>query len=124
MIPLRTELPEDAADWASIQVELPPLSVEESKTCTFSFTDILEYVQKESGDLQNAAFAEGEPLRTARIHETLCWLWRYTESDGDECYVVATRSPTIPGCLGLALANGLSPEQFMLADYYEEVYWP
>ena len=50
-------------------------------------------------------------------------MWEYAEEGGDLCYVVLRKNPDASTVLGLAEPNGLSPEQYLLADYYDEIYW-
>jgi hypothetical protein len=52
------------------------------------------------------------------------WLWSYTEADGEKVFVTCRVDPDSSTCVGLANPNGLSAEQFLLAEYYDEVYWP
>lgn len=49
--------------------------------------------------------------------------WSYTESTGTTCFVAFRRNANGATMLVLTETNGLSPEQYLLADYYNEVYW-
>lgn len=62
-------------------------------------------------------------LRTAVIDGDPCWIWRFTETDGTECYLSYREFTGRGAALGLSEANGLSPEQYLLAEHYDEVYW-
>ncbi len=83
----------------------------------------MEYVRMESADLDESKEESLQFVRTAQVAEEKHWLWTYTESDGQVCYVLLTDRPDGSGCLGLSEPNGLSPEQYMLAEYYDEIYW-
>ncbi len=77
----------------------------------------------ESGDLDDADPARLVFVRTAQVGERRCWLWTYTESCGDVEYVLFQSGRRGTELLGLVGTNGLSPEQYLLAEYYDEVYW-
>jgi hypothetical protein len=51
------------------------------------------------------------------------WLWEYLESDGILTCVLVQADTAGNTLLGLNETNGLSPEQFILASYYDEVCW-
>jgi hypothetical protein len=57
------------------------------------------------------------------VRETQYWIWTYTESDGEETFVTVGLKDNGSTRLGIASPNGLTPDQFLMADYYEEVYW-
>ena len=122
MIP-REALPDDAADWSSIEVALPRLFDDSPGSCPVSPDDIFEYVQIESGDTDSAERARLVFIRTAEVSDARYWLWQYTESDGEKCFVTFRADPDGTTVLGLASPNGLSEEQYLLAEYYDEVYW-
>lgn len=83
----------------------------------------MNYVRMESADTDSAEEASLLFLRTARIGEASYWLWSYTESDGVVCFVTCRQNDDGSNMLSLAEPNGLSPEQYLLADYYDEIYW-
>lgn len=62
-------------------------------------------------------------LRTARVAEAQFWVWNYTEHDGEAVFVTYQLNSDGSSVLSLASPNGLSAEQFVLAQYYDEVYW-
>jgi len=39
------------------------------------------------------------------------------------CYLTVSDGPAGTGHMRLSEANGLSPEQYMLVDYFDEIYW-
>ena len=120
----RDQLPHDAADWVQIQVSLPRLDEDTADSCPASLAELMDYVRMESADTADAETERLTFLRTAKVEECSYWLWTYTESDGDSNYVVFRQNPDGSTKLGLSGPNGLSPEQYLLADYYDEVYWP
>jgi hypothetical protein len=119
----RDQLPDDAAEWSSVAVSLPLLSDDSPNHCPCATDDIFEYVQRESGDLDNAERQRLEFVRTAQVADAQYWLWTYTESDCEQAFVTCRLTANGDTYVGLASPNGLSPDQFILADYYEEVYW-
>lgn len=119
----RADLPEDAADWKSVRISFERLQPDREDSCPESRDEIMEYVRMESADTDAAADAALKFLRTARVADASYWLWSYTESDGTMRFVAFRRNEDGSTCLGLAEPNGLSAEQYLLADYYGEVYW-
>jgi len=119
----RNELPDDAADWTKVDVSFQRLDDDSEISCPASRNRIFEYVRIESADTNKAASDRLAFLRTARIGKTKYWLWNYTESDGEMTYVFFRQNPDGSTVLGLSGPNGLSPEQYLLADYYDEIYW-
>lgn len=122
MIP-RDQLPEDAEDWKDVKVDLDFLLKNAEESCPASRKEIMEYVQMESGDTDDASEESLNFMRTALVEKNECWLWKYVESDGEICYVTFWKTADGETILGLSSANSLSPEQFILAEYYDEVYW-
>ncbi len=119
----RKDLPEDAADWTNVSVDFERLEPDDASACPRSMEEIMEYVRDESADLDDAREEQVQFLRTARIGKVKYWIWRYTESDGEVCYLTVSIAPNGARNMGLSEANGLSPEQYMLADYFDEIYW-
>ena len=76
-----------------------------------------------SGDLTAASRDRFRFIRTARISEADFWLWEYTEADGALEYVFLRQDRGGSNLHGLSSPNGLSHEQYLLAEYYDEVYW-
>jgi len=119
----REELPEDAADWTAVAVSFPKLVEDGAGSCPCSIDEIFAHVKTESGDLDRADRTRLTFVRTAQVGDARYWLWSYTESDGDSSYVTCRVKPDGSTELGLANVNGLSAEQFLLAEHYDEVYW-
>lgn len=123
MIPLRDELPDDAADWVAVNVDLSRLSPDVEESCPIPVDQIFDYLAKESADTGGVAWDRLAFARTALIAGNQYWLWRYVESDGAECFVVVRTNEGSEINIGVSSPNGLSPEQYLLADYFDEIYW-
>lgn len=122
MIP-RDQLPEDAADWSGASIFWERLDLDCAASCPETEDQVFEYVRMESADSDDADRARLRFARTAQVGDSKYWLWEYTESDGQVCFVFLRVDPDGSILLGLADANGLSHAQFLLADYYDEIYW-
>lgn len=118
----RDELPDDAADWRSIEVQLEDLP-EGLDSCPYPLDDVFDYIIQESGDGDLASRDRLVFLRAAKLKDSRAWIWSYCELDGSSCYVHCSQGANGGTSLGIAESNGLSPAQFMLAEYYDEVYW-
>jgi hypothetical protein len=119
----REDLPRDAADWTTVSVSSDRLEADTEDSCPVSRSEIMRYVRMESADTDSASDESLRFVRTAHVYEASYWLWSYTESDGTKCFVAFRRNPDGRTILGLSESNGLSAEQYLLADYYNEVYW-
>lgn len=119
----RSELPEDAAEWASITVDLPRQEPDLPDSCPVPMIEIIDYIKAESADAGDVDEGRLSFIRTALVNQDRYWIWSYKERDGAECFIVARLKQD--GSIGLCLSspNGLNPEQYMLADYYDEIYW-
>jgi hypothetical protein len=119
----RDQLPEDAADWTGIVVDFPRLDDDSPQSCPLNESDVFDYVRVESADVDDADHGRFRFRRTALVRDQRFWLWEYMESDGVLDYVLVQADATGNTILGLSGTNGLSPEQYILASYYDEVYW-
>ena len=90
----------------------------------FSVSEITEYLRAESADVDRYDLSRLRFLRTALIDTDRYWMWTYREEDGRLCYLVAAEKTDGHHELDLAETNALSPEQFLLAVHYDQVYWP
>ncbi len=122
MIP-REDLPDDAADWSGVDVVLARLADDSAASCPVSPDNLFEYIQVESGDIDAADRARLRFVRTAKVSNARYWLWQYTESDGEKCFVTCREDQDGATTLGFSSPNGLSEEQYLLAEYYDEIYW-
>jgi len=119
----RDDLPDDAAEWSSIRISFDRLAEDTPESCPCAGEEIFAYVQMESGDTDRANIDRLAFLRTARVAEARFWIWTYTEHDGEPVFVTYQLKSDGSSVLGLASPNGLNAEQFLLAQYYDEVYW-
>ena len=126
----RDELPEDPQEWADITVDLPRLTPDTPDSCPMPMSELLEYVDMESSEPGTANQSSLKFLRTANTDGTRCWIWGYTESDGEVCYLTYRELPNGSNTRGMSSAspayNGefkLTPEQYLLAEHYDLVYW-
>jgi hypothetical protein len=119
----RHELPADPADWTGVDVKLPRLSDDSAKSCPLKLSDIWGYVKTEAGDLDRSDRRRFKFLRTAKIKSKRFWIWEYVESDGEIAYVLVRQEAGGGTELGLTSTMGLTPEQYILAAYYNEVDW-
>jgi len=119
----RDKLPADAADWTKVVVKFPRLSPDSAKSCPIGLRHIWDYLKTESGDTDQADRKRFQFLRTAKIRDQRMWIWRYIESNGEATYVLVQQYADGGTMLGVTSTKGLSPEQYMLAAYYEEVDW-
>jgi hypothetical protein len=123
-IPRREELPEDFYELKSVAVELPRLSPDLPANCPVTMNEILEYLGQEapggaeSGSQEVIEF-QLEFLRTALIEATQYWIWRFADLEGTECYVTVALRPDRNTVTGYDESFGFTPEQFILADYYD-----
>jgi hypothetical protein len=123
MIPSKDSLAEDPAEWKDIQVSFPRLPQNSPASCPIPVTEVMDYVRVESADLDDAKEESLRFIRTAQVEDSRYWLWSYTESDGELCYVFFRVSADGDTFLSLSSTGGLSPELYLLADFYELVYW-
>jgi hypothetical protein len=119
----RDRLPEDAADWSNVIIEFPRLRDNSAGSCPRKERDIFQYVSTESADLEKSDRKRFRFLRTARVKTQRFWLWEYVERDGVRNFVLIQTDAKGNTRLSINEANGLSPEQFILAAYYDEIYW-
>jgi hypothetical protein len=120
----RHKLPDDAADWSAVAVSFVRLDHDAPDSCPCSADEVFEYVQAESADLDHADRNRLLFLRTAQVGDARFWLWSYTDEENEEVFVTCRLDADGSTTLGLASRNGLNAEQFLLAEYYDEVYWP
>ena len=109
------EPPDNNADLAHLDIELPHVSFEDVSEPKEIEPYLLEYLRVEGfePDVDSLEF-----IRTAEIGGTTYWIWRFL-SDGDSCYGTATQ--TRDGSTGLGCAQDhwkLTPEQYIFGDYH------
>ena len=123
MIPLRNELPDDVADWGSVTINFPKLAPDSVETCPTPLAHVLDYLRTESGDTESESSDCLSFVRTALLGGEKYWLWKFVEEDAAECFVFVRQGNDGRLMTSLVSPNGLSAEQCLLADYFDEVYW-
>jgi hypothetical protein len=119
-IPPREELPEDNAELANVAVELPPLAEDAPNSCPVPMEEIVNYLRLESPPGSQVTAQSLTFLRTAQVAEKRYWIWKFTELQGAECFVTVSITPEGESTIGYEENyHNLTPEQFMLGDYYE-----
>jgi hypothetical protein len=118
----REELPEDPLEWHDVNVSFPLLAQDSEASSPWSRSEVFDYVQRESADLDQSKEERLRFVRTAQVADAQYWLWTYQEEDGESCYV-ALRQKKDSEYLSLSSTSGLSPERYLLAHYYDMVYW-
>src|SRR5258705_28475 len=109
MIPSQDTLPEDPADWQHVRISLPRLPKNSPPTSPPSVREIMDYVRVESADLDEANAKRLKFVRTAQIERSRYWLWTYTESDGEMCYVFFRKRGSRDTHLSLTSTENLTP---------------
>jgi len=124
----KDELPEDPAQWGDLAVSFPRLVPDTADSCPASLSDLLEYIDSESANA--GVTARLRFLRTAQVGDKQCWIWSYTDADGELSYITYWQDAAGEGILGMSDAKAdpdasksLSPEQYILAEYHDLVYW-
>ncbi|SPE61468.1 hypothetical protein SBV1_710002 [Verrucomicrobia bacterium] len=125
-IPRRDELPEDFDELKRVVVELPRLADDSAASCPAPMTEILEYLSYEAPGGEHSGSAEViefqlEFVRTALVEQTRYWIWRFTDADSCESYVTVGIDGSGQQMMSYDETFGLSPEQRILAEYYDFV---
>jgi hypothetical protein len=90
--------------------------------------EILDYLDveapggKESGSSRVIQF-DLRFLRTALVNNSKYWLWGFKDERDSDCYVAVRQTPDGDSILGYDETFGLTPEQWMVMDYYDEEDW-
>lgn len=113
------DLPEDNADLVKISVSFPLLDEDTEQSCPVSRENMLEYLSCEALDGENARSVPLIFVRTAAILKNKYWLWRFTDGDGVEAFLcVEQKCGNQFNISYLANDYGLTPEQYLLGQYY------
>jgi hypothetical protein len=122
MIP-RSDLPDDASDWSNVPVVLARLEPDTTDGCPCDVEDVVQYLRMESADLDDTEPDRLRFIRSAALGNVRAWIWEYTEADGEVTYITVHLASNGDSTLGVASPNGLTHEQFLLAEHYDAVYW-
>ncbi len=119
-IPTYEEMPADNEYLAKMEVVFPYLVPNSAKNCPQTMEEIQAYLRLEDSDLDSVASRDLTFLRTAKVVDRQFWIWKYTESDGEECYVTVELRTDGTSVLGMdGNSYNLSPEQFILGTYHD-----
>jgi hypothetical protein len=116
MIPLE-QMPEYRRDLVNVPVDFPPLDEEQAVRHVEFVDSLLEYLELE-GEADLSA-KDLTFLRSAQVGEKRFWIWEFEGDSSDKYYAVASEKPNGSTRLSYDPAEGLTPEQFMLAEYHE-----
>ena len=110
------EMPEDNADLASVKVEFPHLAENREESCPVPMEQIVEYLTLEGEAVRREALRF---VRTAKVADSDYWVWEFSDSDGNRCYVTVSKNERGQTCTGYDVDwHGLTAEQYMLGDYH------
>jgi hypothetical protein len=128
MIPLRDQLPKSWKGLKNLSFDLPVLMPNDPSGCPRSRTEILEYLAVEApggSDSGSEAVVQFDLhfVTTALVNGSKYWLWRFEAGDDLDCYVAVQETLTGDSILGFDEAFGLSPEQWLVLDYYGDEDW-
>lgn len=114
------DMPDDNADLADAEAEFPRLTPDSARGCPVPLADLLRYLADEVPGGDSLTRGDLTFARTARVADAEYWVWRFREPgvQGDQAFATVSRSGSrvTLGCE--TNYYGLSPEQFVLGDYY------
>ena len=107
------EMPEDNSELSKIKVEFPVVPIEDIPKPQEFENDLLEYLEAEDYQPDDKM----EFLRTAKVENTIYWIWKF-KSLGDEVYatVAMDKNGITIGCE--ENHYNLTPEQYILGGYH------
>ncbi len=125
MVPSREQLPKAWKGLKRYTFELPKLLLNVPWTCPRRKKEILEYLAVEArggsqSGSENVIEFDLKFVRTAKVKGSKYWLWSFEDGDGVECFVAVHKDETGRNILGFEEALGLTPEQWLVMDYYED----
>ncbi len=128
MIPPRDQLPKSWMDLKHCSFDFPFLSPNDPSKCPRSNPEILEYLDVEAPGGSESGSTNFIPfdlrfIRTALINSSKYWIWRFKAIDNLDCYVAVQQTPSGDSILGFDETFGLTPEQWMVMDYYDDEGW-
>jgi hypothetical protein len=128
MIPPRRELPKSWKGLKRYTFDLSFLSPNDPSACPTPKTEILQYLGvqapggRESGSSRIIDF-DIKFIRTALINRDSFWLWGFKDERGSDCFVSVRLTVDGENILGYDEAFRLTPEQWLVMDYYDEEDW-
>ena len=116
----RTNLPKEIEELAGLEFGLPYREEDSPESCPVSLEDLIDYLRMESADLDGVSRQQLTFARTVFVNGHKYWVWRFFESDGEECYASVALTPD--GVESLSYASNfasLNPEQWVVAGLFE-----
>jgi hypothetical protein len=128
MIPPRDQLPKSWKGLKHHSFDLPYLAPNDPSGCSRSKAEILEYLDVEApGGSQsgsnNVIQFDLQFVRTALVNNSKYWIWRFKADEDLDCYVAVQDPQDGESILGFEETFGLTPEQWLVLDYYGEEDW-
>lgn len=115
-----TTLPQHIEELAGYDFDLPRLEEDSPRDCPASIGDLIDYLRMESVDGEKVRDQQLTFVRTVLVNEHKYWVWRFVESDGEECYASVSLSPDGVTTIGYESNFArLSLEQWVVADLFE-----
>ena len=107
-------MPDDNSELANIEIDFPEASFNDVSEPSVIEPYLLDYLKREGykpdGELKF--------IRTAVVEDTVYWIWSFF-TDGEYAYATATQDKNDNTGLGCDTNDyGLSPEQYIWADYH------
>lgn len=111
--------PDRHAELKAMTLDLPRLEDDSAKSCPVSMRKIMSYLWLEGVDRRIKA-RDLQFLRTARVGDRDCWIWRFEEQVCADAYVTVWRSADNALCVGYrGNSHGLTPEQYIYGEHYK-----
>lgn len=125
MIPARDQLPRSWRGLKNLDFKLPLLVPNSPLTCPRTEQEILEYLDVEApggsqSGSENVISFELKFIRTALANTSKYWIWGFRTDEGLDCYVAVRLDENGDSVLGFEESFGLTPEQWLVMDYYED----
>ena len=95
-------------------MEFPQLDKEQTARYPEFIDEVIDYLVNEGQDIfpEDLTF-----LRSALVADVRYWLWEFFDYANERCFVMACEDRG-GRCIGYDRADGLTPEQAVLADYH------
>ena len=117
-------MPDDNAELAKIEINFPYLKDNTPLSCPSLMTEILEYLSMECPSGDSIKEEDLIFIRTAKVKKAKYWIWKFFDQDDAECYVTVSSHTRLLLLKSISIGYdencyGLTPEQFILGDFYE-----
>jgi len=125
MVPPREQLPKSWKGLKNYTFDLPKLFPNVPWTCSRRKKEVLEYLDVEArggsqAGSENVISFDLKFVRTAKINRSKFWLWSFKDGDGVDCFVSVQKNEAGQNILGFEEALGLTPEQWLVMEYYDD----